>query len=84
MLSTGVDMPTLSIQQFQHPNLPVSLSFRKTLSNLSEKTVTTRVRQALKRIGLNNIIVSCKATFTNGRWIGDCIINGQSYTWEVK
>jgi len=76
-------VPNLIIRQLQHPRFPAFISFNKPLSSLSSKTVTTKVRQTLRRVGFVNIKVSCKATFTNGRWIGKCIINGHNYIWEV-
>lgn len=80
-------MATLYLIGISHNSLPYQfpkLGTNKQLNQLSDKTVTTSVRRALRKIfGLNNISVSCSATYINGMWHGSCRINGNQYQWEV-
>ena len=47
----------------------------KDISNLTEKTITTKVRNKLReKIGKENVKVSCKAKNIGNKCIGECWI----------
>jgi len=60
------------------------LASRKKIDSLSQKRVTRKVREVLRRqFGEDNVQVSCGATYQNNRWIGKCVINNKTYQWEI-
>lgn len=65
------------------------LATSKSLCNISEKTVTSSVRRAIRNILPNSLVhVSCGAQlFNNGgicTWNGQCYVNGYSYSYTVQ
>jgi hypothetical protein len=85
----GKEMPILQIQNFNHTSLPYTfpkLFSNTSMQNSSSANVYNAVRRVLRKIlGQNyNVSVSCHAAFQNNQWMGQCVINGQSYTWIVR
>lgn len=64
------------------------LATRKALCSISEKTVTSAVRRALRNLGYLNIQVCCAATLYNMggvySWSGQCFVNGQQHSYTVQ
>ncbi len=54
-------------------------------AHLSEKRITTFVRKLLRGLyGLENVNVSCSATYKNGTWAGFCRIRDDSCQYEIR
>lgn len=69
----------LPIFQYQFPRLGRS----KPLSQLSEKTVSSAVRRALRN-NFQQVQVVCAVQYQNGAWQGNALINGTIYSYTVN
>lgn len=76
-------MPILRIIGLNISRQLYGLANRKTLQNLSEKTVTVKVREELRRIYGHSVEVTCVASCQSGIWKGKCKISGQVYDFDV-
>lgn len=60
------------------------LATRKDLANLSEKRVTAKVRENLRRIiNRKQLRIACKAKWIRKRWIGEGSYNRKKFNWIV-
>ena len=77
-------LPILMIYNHQILLPLYGLARRTRLRSLSEKRVTTKVREILRCI-LNNkkISIACAARWEKGRWIGEGFYNGEKFNWIV-
>jgi hypothetical protein len=76
-------MPILRVSGLNISQPLGGLANRKPLQNLSEKRVTTKIREELRRIYGYSIEVTCVVSCINGVWKGRCKVSGQKYDFYV-
>jgi len=59
------------------------ITSRKKISELTEKSITMKVRKELGKI-FENVKVSCKAVLKNNQWEGKYYINDKIYDYVVS
>jgi hypothetical protein len=77
-------MPVLTVANGHTANL-YRLGQNVPFSQLSEKRITKRVREELRgAYGVQNVHVSCSASYINNTWQGECIIHGIRYKYTIR
>ena len=76
-------MPALRISNDIAMGLP-GLGERRPLEQLSEKRITSCVRENLRVAYGGDIKVSCSATYQDGEWYGACRVDGQFCVYTVS
>jgi hypothetical protein len=77
-------LPILMVFNFSIQVPLDGLAKRKPLASLSEKRVTTKVRESLKqKFNGNRVSVSCEASYKKGIWNGHGTLNRDNFTWCV-
>lgn len=77
-------MALLTVKNGFRTELP-GLGKNKSISKLSEKRITTAVRENLRlKYGYSNVNVTCSANFLNGIWKGKCKIYNEWFNYEIK
>ena len=76
--------PVLLVPNLYKDTIPGLGTIRR-FEILSEKRVTSAIREKLRvKFGESQVHVTCKASFQDGFWKGQCEINGKSNSYIVK
>jgi len=77
-------MPVLSVAN-GHTAYLFGLGQNFYLSQLNEKKVAKKVTEELRgAYGVQNVKLSGSASYINGAWQGECVINGIAYKYSIK